>query len=245
MRIAGTVSIMKKQSKVILVAMLFLTGLAGCKTVEGVREDVGGLFDSKAEVSVPADRVQLVREVQIMLANKGFNPGGVDGVDGPATKKALHAFQESKGLSVTAGVTKESYMQLKSDTSKEDNKHEARDCVNNFKKQSGSLRNYRTTALIEGVGVSVATTRLVRQLNRNGYVINEGNPSSGQVNATLESGQTRLQISAFIQSRGNGSTVELNYMLKAGSDNVFSYFIPESTYRDDLCSYVDAMQGGN
>src|SRR5438045_2392064 len=39
-----------------------------------------------------------VRELQQRLEGLGFDPGGIDGNFGPATERAVMAFQQSKGL---------------------------------------------------------------------------------------------------------------------------------------------------
>ncbi|RLA45242.1 MAG: hypothetical protein DRR42_19595 [Gammaproteobacteria bacterium] len=104
---------MKKRLLIAIVSILFLGGLPGCKTFEAVKEDPNQTFDNP--LSVPSDRKQLVREVQIMLKKKGYDPGPVDGVEGPSTRSALRAFQSEKGLPVTVGVTKGTYIQLASE----------------------------------------------------------------------------------------------------------------------------------
>lgn len=40
----------------------------------------------------------LVKAVQMALTEQGYDPGPVDGLDGPATDKALRSFQSDKGL---------------------------------------------------------------------------------------------------------------------------------------------------
>ena len=45
-----------------------------------------------------------VRRVQLTLSSLGFDPGGVDGKFGPATDKAVRAFQASRGLTVDGRV---------------------------------------------------------------------------------------------------------------------------------------------
>lgn len=70
----------------------------------------------QAQVSpAPADRVELVRSVQSMLAERGFDPGPIDGQEGARTNSALAAFQAARGLPSTAGVTAEAHAQLASD----------------------------------------------------------------------------------------------------------------------------------
>jgi peptidoglycan hydrolase-like protein with peptidoglycan-binding domain len=41
-----------------------------------------------------------VTELQTLLAQAGFDPGGVDGIWGPATQSALTAYQQAQSLPV-------------------------------------------------------------------------------------------------------------------------------------------------
>ena len=55
----------------------------------------------------------MTRTVQEALAEKGFDPGPVDGMWGPKTKAALMKFQESAGLTASGkidGATKSSLL---------------------------------------------------------------------------------------------------------------------------------------
>ncbi|MCB1889674.1 MAG: peptidoglycan-binding protein [Rhodocyclaceae bacterium] len=231
-----------------LLAMFVVISTSACKTMQGLSQDLGGVFgESRKEVVVPADRTEMVRGVQSMLSEKGFNPGQIDGKDGPGTRSALRAFQTARGVTVTSGVTDEAYVQLASDDDakaapKEEDAEDSRECARNFSKQQG-FRNYRTTATLKGTSPAVATNRLVRELGRKGFIINAQNPSGGQVNATFDAGQSDIQISAFIERSGSGSKVELNY---AGTGAGFGVlFTPASAYRNDLCAYVEAMERRN
>ncbi|MCB1859570.1 MAG: peptidoglycan-binding protein [Gammaproteobacteria bacterium] len=85
--------------------------LNACNTNTVINSVVGPVAVPEA----PSDRKQLVLSVQRMLAQKGFNPGPVDGIDGPTTRSALRNFQDAKGLSRTAGVTATAYHQLAAD----------------------------------------------------------------------------------------------------------------------------------
>jgi hypothetical protein len=51
-----------------------------------------------------------IRAAQVYLVFRGFDPHGIDGILGPATKSALSAFQNSIGASPT-GVLDEATMQ--------------------------------------------------------------------------------------------------------------------------------------
>ena len=52
----------------------------------------------RGDDSAPLTRANAVFRIQKALLQRGFNPGSVDGKLGPATVKALTAFQETKGL---------------------------------------------------------------------------------------------------------------------------------------------------
>ncbi|MCB1954493.1 MAG: peptidoglycan-binding protein [Rhodocyclaceae bacterium] len=225
-------------------ALFIAVSSTACKTMEGLSQDLGGVFGGSAkEVIVPRDRAEMVKGVQTMLSEKGFNPGTIDGKDGPGTRSALRAFQKSRGMTVTSGITDEAYLQLASDDDSKaapqaEDPEDSRECARNFAKQQG-FRNYRTTATLQGTSPTVATNRLVRELGRKGFIINSQNPSAGQVNATFDAGQSDIQISAFIERNGTGSRVELNYVGTGAGFGVL--FTPASAYRNDLCSYIEAM----
>jgi localization factor PodJL len=50
------------------------------------------------------DRGELVRTIQSLLADNGFDPGPADGVDGPRTRDAARAFQQAIGVLPTGIV---------------------------------------------------------------------------------------------------------------------------------------------
>jgi peptidoglycan hydrolase-like protein with peptidoglycan-binding domain len=205
----------------------------------------GSSSNSSEPLEVPSDRKQLMKEVQRLLTEKGYNPGPIDGQAGPSTNSALSAFQTTNGLNLTNGVTDEAYIQLKSDSKRASSEitsqEDTRECVQNFTKQSG-MRNYRTTASIDGIAKELALQRLVKVLSRKGFVINEQDSSRGYVNATYNAGKSDIQLSAFINPVNTGSSVELNYAGRGASFGVM--FTPASAYRNELCEYIDAMQHG-
>jgi peptidoglycan hydrolase-like protein with peptidoglycan-binding domain len=44
---------------------------------------------------------QRVRDVQQALKDKGYDPGAIDGIQGPQTTAALKAYQKAEGLEAT------------------------------------------------------------------------------------------------------------------------------------------------
>lgn len=235
----------------ILASFFFILGLAGCNTMGAIKEDFNNMTGRSSDepaksVVVPSDRRQLVRETQTMLADKGYDPGPVDGQEGPSTRSALRAFQTARGLAVTDGVTREAYIQLASDnasgTTTKSSQEDERQCVRNFTKQSG-MRNYRTTATLNGVSRQQAVQRLVRALGRKGFIIHENDETRGIVNATFDAGSSGIQLSAFIEQTSGACTAELNYVGTGAGFGVM--LVPGSAYRNELCEYVDAMQTGS
>ena len=50
------------------------------------------------------DQKGLVRTIQSLLAEKGYDPGPADGVEGPKTKEAIKAFQKTLGVAATGQI---------------------------------------------------------------------------------------------------------------------------------------------
>ncbi len=73
---------------------------ASANTVE---EPEGG-WDALDERVSTEDRLQLVRTIQALLAERGFDPGPADGIAGPMTIDAVRAFQATIGLEPTGNV---------------------------------------------------------------------------------------------------------------------------------------------
>ena len=73
---------------------------------------VGEARDARRhEVSTEAPRTaypRLVRRVQQILVERGYDPGPVDGLWGPRTEAALRAFQRDHGLEVDGTLDEES-----------------------------------------------------------------------------------------------------------------------------------------
>jgi hypothetical protein len=70
--------------------------------LEALKKSPSG--DEKSGAGTPADR-DLVREIQRLLGELGFDPGAADGIAGRKTRRAIRAFQQQQGLSVDGEVT--------------------------------------------------------------------------------------------------------------------------------------------
>jgi peptidoglycan hydrolase-like protein with peptidoglycan-binding domain len=53
-----------------------------------------------------------IRKVQMMLRDKGFDPGPIDGVDGPRTKSAVKDFQERFGIKSSGAIDNQTLFAL-------------------------------------------------------------------------------------------------------------------------------------
>jgi peptidoglycan hydrolase-like protein with peptidoglycan-binding domain len=205
----------------------------------------------------PTDKKQLVTAVQTMLSEKGYDPGPIDGLVGPSTNSALKSFQSARGLPFTAGITKESYVQLANDSENYastqntqevvpskvvSSKNITQECILNFTKESG-YKKFRTTVTLDDVDQQLATKRLVRALSRKGFVINDKDESEGIVNATFDAGDADLQLAAFIDQKGQGSHAELNYGQTGAS--AVGWLVSNKAYQNELCDFAEAMSKGN
>ncbi|MHA1559364.1 MAG: peptidoglycan-binding protein, partial [Alphaproteobacteria bacterium] len=73
---------------------------AAANTVEAPE----GGWDVPEERVDAGDRGELVRTIQALLADHGFDPGPADGVEGPKTRDAARAFQQAIGVQPTGVV---------------------------------------------------------------------------------------------------------------------------------------------
>ena len=95
-----------------------IDGKMGWRTRDAIKEfqkakklKVSGYIDTKtwAELNQPikkdkksiSKQPKNIREMQLALKRAGFDPGAIDGKMGAKTKRALMAFQKSKGLAVS------------------------------------------------------------------------------------------------------------------------------------------------
>ncbi len=69
----------------------------------GVSTPEGG-WDTAAKPLSDADRAALVKKIQTLLADQGFDPGPADGVAGARTRDAVKAYQRENGIAATGKV---------------------------------------------------------------------------------------------------------------------------------------------
>jgi localization factor PodJL len=69
-----------------------------------VARPAGGWEDSSDGVT-EADRRSLVKKIQTLLAEKGYDPGPLDGFEGPQTRQAVRAFQRNIGIAETGQIS--------------------------------------------------------------------------------------------------------------------------------------------
>jgi len=89
-----------------------LTGVVDQITWERLGEATWKLGSRLLFLSSPFFRGDDVAEVQIRLAQLGFNPGRIDGIFGPLLDQALREFQENSGIEVSGTVTRGTVLEL-------------------------------------------------------------------------------------------------------------------------------------
>ena len=69
----------------------------------GVKAPDGG-WDGVTDAIGEADRMALVKKIQTLLVEKGYDPGPTDGIAGPKTREAARAFQRAIGAADTGEI---------------------------------------------------------------------------------------------------------------------------------------------
>ena len=69
----------------------------------GVSVPEGG-WDAPGGTLGDADRAALVKKIQTLLAEQGFDPGPADGVAGSRTRDAVKAYQRQNGIAATGQI---------------------------------------------------------------------------------------------------------------------------------------------
>jgi localization factor PodJL len=57
-----------------------------------------------ADVVSEADRQALVKTIQTLLADQGYDPGPADGLAGPKTRQAVKSYQQKTGMPATGQI---------------------------------------------------------------------------------------------------------------------------------------------
>jgi localization factor PodJL len=71
----------------------------------GVSPPGGGWDQGDASAGISdTDRKALVKKIQALLSNRGYDTGPADGVDGPKTRQAVRAFQHTIGVADTGDI---------------------------------------------------------------------------------------------------------------------------------------------
>jgi N-acetylmuramoyl-L-alanine amidase len=90
-----------------------LTGVVDAVTYERLGEASWQLGQRLLYATRPMLRGDDVAELQVLLAQLGFNPGRIDGIFGPNTDVALSEFQRNCALEESATLTKETLLTLR------------------------------------------------------------------------------------------------------------------------------------
>jgi len=99
--------------KKVLVAMIAASALIAPLTLPAAAQNDKMAAVSRLDMasSPNLDRDQ-VRGVQRALEQKGFDPGGIDGVVGPITRSAVRKFQDRYGMKPTGEITNQTLFAL-------------------------------------------------------------------------------------------------------------------------------------
>lgn len=89
-----------------VIVLAVAVGIGGCSTTSVSQ------MEKNYESSAPSNQVELTKEIQNMLKDKGFYAGPIDGVGGLKTLSALKAYQNKNGLPSTSGINAKAYGQL-------------------------------------------------------------------------------------------------------------------------------------
>jgi len=90
-----------------------LTGIVDRTTYDRLGEASWQLGQRLLYLTRPMLRGDDVAELQVLLAQLGFNPGRIDGIFGPLTADALAEFQRNCALDASAALTKATLLSLR------------------------------------------------------------------------------------------------------------------------------------
>jgi peptidoglycan hydrolase-like protein with peptidoglycan-binding domain/DNA invertase Pin-like site-specific DNA recombinase len=161
----------------LLVWLVGTGGVAGATEPRGLAATAGPALAQGAGYGAPAE-AERVRAVQRVLARKGWAPGPVDGLYGPATEAAVVRFQAAAGLAADGVVGRQT---------------------------ARALSQTRAGALRRGAGYQTSQgSRRVRTLQRRltAAGLNPG-PLDGRFGPRTEAAVARLQRAAKLNASGS------------------------------------------
>lgn len=118
-------------------------------------------------LSRPNLRGDDVAELQVRLAQLGFNPGRIDGIFGPLLDDALRDFQRNCGVEVNGTLTRGTLLELLRVTPSSNTRNlvnEARDLAGFYEDYSGTIVLCGSSALRPRIKASLAGVREVASL---------------------------------------------------------------------------------
>ena len=88
-----------RQFNVTFIIIGILLGLPNFMTAKVFAGEARNIYWERAQQERIQAQYNLIKAVQRKLIDKGYDPGHVDGINGPRTQKALKAYQLDHGLS--------------------------------------------------------------------------------------------------------------------------------------------------
>jgi len=98
--------------KKLVIAMFAVSAMTAVTAVSATAQQGSVPVNQLNMGAVPSVDRDGIRQVQSLLKQKGFNPGPVDGVDGPQTKAALSDFQKRYGIKTRGLIDNETLFAL-------------------------------------------------------------------------------------------------------------------------------------
>jgi N-acetylmuramoyl-L-alanine amidase len=144
-----------------------LTGVVDATTWERLEEAHWQLGQRLLYDTRPALRGDDVAELQVRLAQLGFNPGRIDGIFGKVTSGALSEFQRNCGLEANGTVTKETlqaFQRVRATNTTRSLVTDARDLAGFEAVTAGSVLLCGDGLLVHGLTRYFAGSRLVHVL---------------------------------------------------------------------------------
>ena len=212
-------------TNVIVLAVAVAVG--GCSTMS-VSE-----MEKINEADAPSDQVELTKEIQKMLKNKGFYAGPIDGIGGPGTLSALTAYQNKNGLPSTNGINAKAYGQLsvwdinrelERKNSERENKQARQVAVNNSVTSGGNSSSEGTSTSSSGASVAEREAAKRKELSHNDASVNFQVSCPGlyipKVYEKMHQGMVPVYAMAVLNNSNKRYSVQYDLVYKKGADAV-------------------------